>query len=77
VISSIDPTKIAISSSGSVVIDPAVAQLKENPMWLSPLGNAGCHNKGCNTSCPNTADCTGTNNRGCTNINLCAMPGMS
>lgn len=76
-ISSIDPAKIAVSSSGSVrVDDPATLQLQESPAWMSPMGNTGCANGGCNTSCTNTTDCTGTNNRGCTNVNLCVMPGM-
>ena len=71
-IESIDPSNIAVTSSGAVSItDEAAQSLQRRGDRISPKANSGCSNPSCNVSCTNTTDCTGTNNRGCTNRHIC------
>ncbi|WP_133249435.1 MULTISPECIES: hypothetical protein [unclassified Stenotrophomonas] len=71
-IDSIDPSDIAVTPSGAVSINDEAAQsLQRKEGLISPLANSGCSNPSCNVSCTNTTDCTGTNNRGCTNRHIC------
>lgn len=68
-----DPSTIGIDHRGTPILSSSRAIALAGSYSGSNKKN-GPTNPHCNEKCTNTTDCTGTNNRGCTNQNLCSTP---
>jgi hypothetical protein len=69
--SGLDPSSITVNPNGELSIgDPAAKSLVQIAQNDREDQNGTSRND-TNVRCINTTDCTGTNNRGCTNVHLC------